>query len=181
MAVARRSAKSNDSANFLGWVTRLVHDHRARLLKVARREGLSAEDALDCAQDTFQSFLLLPQARLLVDAPDDAAKLLVVLTRNIARNRRRSHHRARPHSADLLESLAADSTPPDEWVARAEAYVTLVGCLATLSEIQRAVVALRLVDDVHGENVARLLGTTSGNVAILLHRAKAKLRSCIPG
>ena len=89
---------------FLGWVSRLVHEQRARLTRVVRREGLGAEDALDCVQDAFKSFLTLPQARLLVEAPDDSAKLLTVLARNLARNFRRRHHRARPHdsSADEL-------------------------------------------------------------------------------
>ena len=56
----------------------------------------------------------------------------------------------------------------------------MVGCLATLSEIQRAVVSLRLVDEVPGEDVARLLDTTPGNVAVLLHRAKRALHACLP-
>jgi RNA polymerase sigma-70 factor (ECF subfamily) len=165
---------------FLGWVTHLVHAHRARLVRVVRREGLSAEDALDCVQDAFHSFLLLPQARLLVEAPDDSAKLLTVLARNVARNRRRKHHRARPHDDAAVASLRDDAATADEVVAQAEAYGVMVGCLATLSEIQRAVVSLRLVDEVTGEDVARMLGTTPGNVAILLHRAKQRLRACLP-
>jgi hypothetical protein len=32
-----------------------------------RKEGLGAEDALDAVQEAFQTFLLLPQARLLVE------------------------------------------------------------------------------------------------------------------
>jgi RNA polymerase sigma-70 factor (ECF subfamily) len=169
------------SGHFLGWVTRLVHDHRARLVAIVRREGLTLEDAIDCVQDTFQSFLLLPQARLLVEEPEDSAKLLVVLARNIARNKRRKHENARPHLRDgAFDDLAADTASADEVVGRAEAYVTMVGCLATLSEIQRAVVNLRLVDEVAGEDVAQLLDTTPGNVAILLHRAKRKLRACLP-
>ena len=50
--------------------------------------------------------------------------------------------------------------------------------MATLNQIQRAVVTLRLLDEVPGENVARMLGTSTGNVAVLLSRAKQRLRSC---
>jgi hypothetical protein len=51
--------------------------------------------------------------------------------------------------------------------------------MTTLSEVQRAVVNLRLVDEVPGENVARQLGTTPAHVAVLLFRAKRALRRCI--
>jgi RNA polymerase sigma-70 factor (ECF subfamily) len=74
--------------------------------------------------------------------------------------------------------LRADTASADEVVAAAEAHALMVGCAATLSAMQRAVVELRLVDAVPGEDVARMLGTTAGNVAILLHRAKQKLRAC---
>ena len=164
---------------FLGWVTRLVHDHRARLVRIARKQGLDGEDALDCAQEAFQSFLVIPQARQLVDAPEDSIKLLSVLAKNLARNRRRRHDRSRPHGDDDLAALSADEPSADDVVARAEAYAGVVGCVATLTQIQRAVVGLRLVDDVAGEDVARLLGTTPGNVAVLLHRAKQQLRACV--
>lgn len=173
---------SSSQGAFLGWVTRLVHEHRGRLVRVARREGLDAQDALDCAQEAFQSFLVLPQARLLVEAPADSARILITLARNTARNRRRRHDRSRPHDSDeaTVEAIGADQPAADEMVARAETYASMVGCLTTLGEIQRAVVTLRLVDDVTGEDVAEMLGTTPGNVAVLLHRAKQRLRSCVP-
>src|SRR6516165_8082049 len=84
---------------FLGWVGELVHRHRMRLSRVARREGLGPEDAFDVVQEAFQAFIALPAARGLVEAGDDARKLLVVLTRNLARNRRRLAAVARPHDS----------------------------------------------------------------------------------
>jgi RNA polymerase sigma-70 factor (ECF subfamily) len=162
-------------------VTRLVHEHRAKLVRVARREGLGGEDALDCVQEAFRSFLVLPQARLLVEEPDDSIKLLTVLAKNSARNRRKKHDRARPHVSDeqSLDALGDDDPSAEEVVARAEEYATVVGCVATLSQIQRSVVTLRLLDDVAGEDVAKMLGTTPGNVAVMLHRAKQQLRACV--
>jgi RNA polymerase sigma-70 factor (ECF subfamily) len=68
---------------------------------------------------------------------------------------------------------------PDVVVARAETYVTTVGCMATLGQIQKAVVELRLAEGLPGEDVAAMLGLSAANTAVLLHRAKAKLRSCI--
>src|SRR5215472_13061495 len=94
------AATSEALPGFLEWVTRLVHTHRGRLYRLARREGLRDEDSLDCVQDAFHTFLLLPQARQLVESDDDSIKLLSVLVRNHARNRRRKHDIARPHDSE---------------------------------------------------------------------------------
>src|SRR5271169_5794846 len=170
-----RKARQGDS--FYGWVTLLVHRHRARLARVVRREGVRADDALDCVQEAFLSFLNLPQARLLVGLPDDTARMLIILARNIARNRRRRHDYTRPHIVDdaTIHGLASEATSADEVVVAAEQHAMILGSMATLSEVQRGVVRLRLVDEVPGENVAQQLGTTASHVAVLLFRAKQHL------
>ncbi len=174
-----RTSEAPAGGQFFGWITALVHTHRGRLVDVARREGLTADEALDCLQEAFQSFLLLPQARRLVDEPEDSLKLLTVVTRNVARNQRRRHHRALPHDHEAAAALADPMDAPDAIVARAESYINAIGCIATLGQMQKAVVELRLVDNVPGEDVAAMLGTSPGNMAVVLHRAKAKLRACI--
>jgi RNA polymerase sigma-70 factor (ECF subfamily) len=150
LAVGMRGqmAVETSGPGFFDWVTRLVHQHRARLVRVVRREGLGSEDALDCVQDAFYGFLTLPQARLLVEEPDDSAKLLTVLAKNVARNRRRRHDRSRPHFSDeiTLEALEARGASADQVVAEAQEYALVVGCMATLNQMQRAVVTLRLLD-----------------------------------
>jgi RNA polymerase sigma-70 factor (ECF subfamily) len=167
--------------DFVGWVTRLVHEHRARLAGVARREGLAAEDALDCVQEAFQTFLGLPRARALVDSADDSAALLTVLARNAARNRRRRRWLAAPHVRDdaTLDGIPDDGRSAEELLAGAAEVARLHGCVAGLGELQRKVVALRLLDEVAGEDVAQALGLSPGHVAVLLHRAKAQLRHCM--
>ena len=166
---------------FYAWVTTLVHEHRGKLVRLARREGVLAEDALDCVQEAFASFLALPQARLVVGHPADSARLLSVLTRNIARNRRRRHDYAQPHIVDdaLVQDIPLDAPGADEIVSAAEQYALALGCIATLDEIRRAVVRLRLVDEARGEDVARMLGLTAEHVSVLLFRAKQDLRQCV--
>src|SRR5512132_1678810 len=127
---AGRGARAEDGGGaargarpeFLEWVTRLVHTHRGRLCRVARREGLRAEDSLDCVQDAFHTFLVLPQARQLVESNDDSIKLLSVLVRNHARNRRRRHEIARPHDSGdgTLALLTAEALDVDELIAQAQ-------------------------------------------------------------
>ena len=173
--------KEPDSNGFLNWVTRLVHDHRGRLFRLARREGLRAEDSLDCTQEAFHTFLLLPQARRLVESKEDSLKLLSVLVRNHARNRRRKHEVARPHDSDdhVLSSMAEDAEPVDALIERAQEYALMMGCMDHLSRIQRSVVSLRMLDEAPGEDVATMLGLPKSHVAVLLHRAKENLRSCM--
>jgi RNA polymerase sigma-70 factor (ECF subfamily) len=181
MKVPRLLGQTSHPDSFHGWVTTLVHQHRARLARVARREGVRADDALDCVQEAFLSFLGLPQARLLVGLPHDSARMLIILVRNIARNRRRRHDYIRPHIVDdaAVHELVSDATSADEVIAAAERQAMTLGCMTTLNEVQRAVVNLRLVDEVPGENVARQLGTTPSHVAVLLFRAKQHLRHCV--
>jgi len=180
-AATAGTAANGARPGFLEWVTRLVHTHRGRLYRLARREGLREEDSLDCAQDAFHTFLLLPQARQLVESDDDSIKLLSVLARNHARNRRRKHEIARPHESgdETFALLTAETPPVDEQIAQAQEFALMVGCLDHLGKLQRAVVSLRMLDEVAGEEVAAMLELPPSHVAVLLHRAKQNLRSCM--
>jgi RNA polymerase sigma-70 factor, ECF subfamily len=163
-----------------GWLTRLVHDHRTLLARVARREGLGPEDAFDVVQDAFQAFLTLSQAQRLVGDVEGSRRLLIAITRNVARNRRRLHVLARPHDdAAALAGLPATSPSADDLLVAAEEQLRLAGCLGQLAEVQRVVVSLRMLDGLAGEEVARILGLAPGHVAVLLHRAKIKLATCM--
>jgi RNA polymerase sigma-70 factor (ECF subfamily) len=153
MKASSRSEEASRPDSFHGWVTVLVHRHRARLARVVRREGLRADDALDCVQEAFLSFLTLPQARLLVGLSDDSARMLVILARNIARNRRRRHDYSRPHIVDdaAVESLVSDTVSADDVIAAAEQHAMMLGCITTLNEMQRAVAQLRVADHAGGK------------------------------
>ena len=169
------------SPAFLHWVGELARDHRSALAAAARREGLSPEDAVDAVQEAFHTFLTLDAARPLLGDDEAARRLLIAVARNAARNRRRAHALARPHSADdaLLASLRHDGPAADDLLVDAEARLQLATCVRCLGDAQRAVVSLRLLDEVPGEDVARALGITAGHVAVLLHRAKANLLVCM--
>ena len=164
---------------FTGWVSDLARRHTHHLAAIARGEGLHADDALDAVQDGFHTFLLLPQARVLADQDDDAAALLAVIVRNAARNARRRHFRARPHGDVDDTPLTADDPSVDQLLASAEDHVKLIGCINRLGEVQRQVVTLRMLEEVAAPEVAATLGLTAGHVAVLLHRAKASLRTCM--
>ena len=166
---------------FLDWVGHLVHQHRAFLAHIAIGEGLGADEAFDAVQEAFQTFITLPRSRALVEEATLSRQLLVTITRNVARNGRRLHAVARPHLSDVetIEGLAASTASVEELLAAAQEQVRLAGCMRTLAEIPRAVVTLRMLDQVAGADVARLVGITPGHVAVVLNRAKSTLLACM--
>lgn len=162
-------------------LARLVQANRDRLLALARRQGLSPAEAFDCVQEAFQTYLRLPQAQSIGDAPEDGARLLAAIVRNGGRTRRRRNAVARQRAAndDAVDELRDGHLLADELLSQAEEKARLRHCVTTLSEVQRAVVTLRMLDEVAGERVASTLGLSPENVAVLLHRAKAALRGCM--
>lgn len=173
------SIQAQIQPGFLEWVAALVHGHRATLISYARRHGLDAEDALDAVQDSFLSFLRLPEARDLARKPEDSLRMLTAILRNDLQNRRRKRTRHR-QAQTLLEasSGASDEATSEALIANTEAFVHLHGCIQRLPTMQRSVVSLSLLDDQPHEAVAKILGIKDGYVRVLLHRARAQLQAC---
>jgi RNA polymerase sigma-70 factor (ECF subfamily) len=167
------------ASNFTTWVSRLARAHTRSLAVVAAREGLSRVDAVDAVQEAFCTLLNLPQARELSLDDEGAERLMAVIVRNAARNMRRRHHRRRSHEDLQDDGLAAELPDVETLIRAAEKHVALLGCVGQLGRIQRHVVTLRLLEELTPEDTARELGLTSGNVAVLLHRAKKALLDCI--
>ena len=164
--------------SFSGWVSRLVREQRQRLLRVARREGLSPNDAFDAVQEALHSFVSLAQARALADRDEEARALLSAMVRNSARNRRRRHHTSLEHVPLSMDE--PDPGPTAEILLDTAQQVMLVQCCVTLlPRMQKAVVTLRLLEGRGGAEVARTLRLSPGHVAVVLHRAKQELRDCV--
>jgi len=163
------------------WISGLARTYAGRLAAVARREGVAADDALDVVQDAFQTLLQRADTTELRARPDDAARVLVAITRNAARNLRRRHRHARPHVELETEELATPRPSPDEALERKVAAEQLVGCMARLGDVHRHVVTLRVLEELSGDEAARTLGLTPGHVAVLLHRARKQLEQCMQG
>lgn len=165
---------------FLAWVATLVRAHRARLLSYARRRGLDAEEALDAVQDSFLSFLKLPEARSVARSEgDDALKLLTVILRHDILNRRRKlGRRGRASGEADVERVDSGAESSETIIARAEELARVEGCILRMQRLQRLVVKLSLLDEQpHGE-IARTLGLSEGHVRVLLHRAREHVRNC---
>lgn len=164
--------------DFLESLTAVVRTERALLVRVAAREGLGPQDALECVQDALCTFLRLHQDGELAAPEAEWGPLLGGITRNAARNWRRRHALARPHEP-TVESAASTGPMADEVLLCAETHVRLRACVAELCAVQRNVVLLRLLDEQPGDDVAAALGISRGYVDVLMHRAKAALRACM--
>ena len=70
---------------------------------------------------------------------------------------------------------------PEAQALSGEAREVLVGALQQLPERQAQVVALRDVHGLDSAEVAELMGTSEGNVRVLLHRGRAALRERLAG
>ena len=155
----------------------LVREERRALCALARREGLRAEDAIECVQDALCTFVALARPGL---DREHARASMRVMVRNAARNARRRHHRLRAH-----EPIAPDREPrsgerdPEAAIAWAEDVARLRICVGELRGAQREAILLRLLDERSGEDVAAELGLERNHVDVLVHRAKAALRACM--
>jgi RNA polymerase sigma-70 factor, ECF subfamily len=171
------ATRPSEVDGFFSWVALLVHAHRGSLLGYARRRGFDAEDALDAVQDSFISFLKLPEARHIANVEEDSLKFLTVILRHNLQNRSRLSGR-RARALALAEPTEADWVTSDSLIAQAEELSRVHGCIALLARLQRQVVMLSLLDERPREQVARLLGISEGHVRVLLHRARAHIRAC---
>ena len=156
----------------------LVREQRTALIRVAVREGLRPEEALECVQDALCTWL----ARHGAEVPERHAWVasLKHMVRNGARNGRRRHHRLRPHvPIDDDQALDDSARGAELLLEAAETSLRLKVCVAQLREVERAVVTLRLLEEHSGEDVARMLELSRSHVDVLVHRAKATLRVCM--
>jgi RNA polymerase sigma-70 factor (ECF subfamily) len=167
----------------------LVRSERGALAAVARAEGMSPEEALECVQDALATYLRRDPAQPepLPDSVDPATRehvdtlaTLKAMVRNAARNARRKHARLKQHEPiSVGHEPLAEAALLDDLVSHAEDVVRLRLCVAELCDIQRAVVMLRLLEERSGEDVAATLQVTRGYVDVLVHRARASLQLCM--
>jgi RNA polymerase sigma-70 factor (ECF subfamily) len=174
-------AESAESAepDALAQLSELLLRERAELVAVAVHQGLSAEEALECLQDALCRWLSRAAAQPLA-ATATLSMTLKAMVKNAARNRRRRHHRLRPHlPLDVDRGLESPQRDAEQLLSAAETSLRLKLCVAELREVERAVVTLRLLDERSGEDVAQTLGLSRAHVDVLVHRAKATLRVCM--
>ena len=147
-----------------------------RLAPRVRLYGLRHLGDEDRARDLVQAVLLVMLEAVRagrVEEPDHIDRFVLGTCRNVTSHVRRTEARAQPTAA---EDLDVRWVAPD--VERIET-AALFHCIAELDARARAVVHLSFNQEKTADEIGTLLGTTSGNVRVLRHRAIAEIRSCL--
>src|SRR5687767_14774829 len=153
--------------------------YRDRLRAIARAQGIAPADAEDAVQEAFARFLELGAARKIATL-DEARAYLAVVVINTARNARRRHFRRKPHaSIDPTLDLADDAPPIDQRIDTEQRITTLRSCIASLDDVPRKIVSLRVIGELSGSEVANSVDLSPDHVAVVLHRAKKDLCRCM--
>jgi RNA polymerase sigma-70 factor (ECF subfamily) len=163
----------------------LVRRHTPMMVRVARSVLGSTEAAEDAVQDTWVAVLRS------VDGFQGRSTFKTWLMRilvNTARSRRVREARTVCWSTSAGDTPAWDAVlarrspepagPLDQAMAE-EAWAVIRAALARLPDRQRVVVVLRDVEGSTSEEVRAMLGLSTGNQRVLLHRGRARLRELL--
>ena len=185
-----QALRDGDELAFAG----LVRRHHGPMLHVARSYVATESVAEEVVQETWLAVVRE------IGAFEERCSVTTWIYRilvNRARRRGAREHRILPCSS-LPDDRAGDgtidpsrfrdgawATPPRPWIEperrllALETRAMLRAALARLPDRQRAVVTLRDVEGLDAAEVAELLDISDGCQRVLLHRARARLRSVL--
>lgn len=146
----------------------------AGLTRYLRRRLPGRIDPQDLAQEVYVRLLRMEQ---LEQIKEPQAYLYRVASNVAAEWRMRAVH-AKPHSDAELESLVAESTPESS-LDDAQFSAQLDAALAKMTPMVRAVIYLKLREDLSHEQIAEHLGVTQRMVRRMLTTGYAQLRAQI--
>jgi RNA polymerase sigma-70 factor (ECF subfamily) len=148
-----------------------------RMAPRVRLYGLRHLRDAHAAHDLMQQVLLMTLERLrggMLREPEKLASFVLGVCRMTVLEIRRGSWRREKLLEAYGQTEAFDAPEP---LVLNEARLTK--CLEALAERERAVVALTFFADKDGDEVAKDLGISAGNVRVIRHRALARLRECM--
>jgi RNA polymerase sigma-70 factor (ECF subfamily) len=151
-----------------------------RLAPRVRLYGLRHLRDPHAAHDLMQQVLLMTLERLRAGKlrePERIASFVLGMCRMVVLEIRRGTWRRETllqAYGDMAEAVEA----PEPLALDAD---KLAACLQALAERERTVVVLTFFADKSGDEVAKELGLSAGNVRVVRHRAVARLRQCMEG
>jgi len=179
----------NKEQKFCQW----VEEHSDLLYRYSLQHSLHEDVAKDFVQETFLA------AWRNMDAYKGEASvknwLFVILKSKIADHFRKSStkHELQQMQLENNESPFFDEEDhwrnglyPRQWIVdfsntaeTKEFYQVFQSCGKKLKEIQNNVFVMKYVDGMNSEEICKVLGITSSNYWVLIHRAKVQLRACL--
>lgn len=142
--------------------------HSSAVLRYCTYSVGSIDVAEDLAAETFARFLAKGDR-----VPEERTEAWLI---RVARNLCVSHHRSVQRGRTLLARIGEAPAPQaDGWADPAEWQ-----CVSQLSERQRLVLFLRVVEERSFAEVARAMGVSEAAAKMTFHRAVRRLRRVMP-
>jgi RNA polymerase sigma-70 factor (ECF subfamily) len=155
----------------------IVRLHQRTVYGVAWGLTRNAHDADDLAQETFvRAWQALSRFRTGEPLKPWLTRIAVNLAYSLFRRRKRRPEAALEPLAEAGKQWAAGEDPAEEF-AEQERAVRLDAAFAELSEDHRAILVLRVVEEMSYEEIATTLEIAVGTVMSRLSRARAELRA----
>lgn len=151
-----------------------------RLAPRVRLYGLRHLRDPHAAHDLMQQVLLMTLERLRAGKlrePERIASFVLGTARMVVLEIRRGSWR-RESLLEMYGDTEEAFEAPEPFTLNAD---QLASCLEALAERERTVVSLTFFADKSGDEVAKDLGLSAGNVRVIRHRALARLRTCMRG
>jgi RNA polymerase sigma-70 factor (ECF subfamily) len=151
-----------------------------RLAPRVRLYGLRHLRDPHAAHDLVQQVLLMTLERLRANRlreHDRVVSFVLGMCRMVVLEIRRGTWRRQT----LLETFGGIAEAVEGPESSALDTDKLAGCLQGLAERERTVVVLTFFADKSGDEVAKELGLSAGNVRVIRHRSLARLRACMDG
>jgi len=151
-----------------------------RLAPRARLYGLRHLRDPHAARDLMQQVLLMTLERLRAGKlrePERIASFVLGMCRMVVLEIRRGTWRRET----LLQTYGDTAEAVDASEPLALDGDKLAGCLDALAERERTVMVMTFFADRSGDEVAKELGLSAGNVRVIRHRALGRLRACMGG
>ena len=176
-ALAAAAARGNQQA-----FTAIVERYRRYIYAIAYRIVLGEEDALDVTQNVY-----LQLARKIGDYDGRGSLkgwLAAITVRQALDHLRRPGRVERPTEPAELEALAGPC-PAGEWgearesLEREEQRRAVTAAMAGLSPQQRAIFALRFMEDLGPKEIGERLGLPPSQVRSQLTKAVARIREIV--
>lgn len=151
----------------------IYREHHVRVLRLAYRITGSLSDAEDVVQTVF---LRLARRDFSGAGVDEMAKYLNRAAVNASLDVLRARRDARSVPLDDAAPLETPEASPERRRAGSELRLWLRQALTQLSPRSAEMVVLRYVEEYSNGEIAAMLNTSQAVVAVMLHRARARLR-----
>jgi RNA polymerase sigma-70 factor, ECF subfamily len=161
----------------------LMERHHLRVYRIALSYLRDRDEAQDAVQETFVKAY---QGAARWDGSSEVAPWLARIAVNHAidryrRGRRRLKAETPLDDEDHGQRIAEEAPSPERRAMDREAGERISAAMRGLPDRQRAVVALRLYEDMNLEEIARALDMSLGTVKSSLHRALRRMRVTLAG